>query len=185
MFPLVNEVRHGTKVANAIFDVGKGTKTAGKSLGLIDDTIDAGKAASKTSEKLDEIIDLGKAAERIDDIHDVAKAAKDSAEDATDVFKNTFEVPNVYDDKWDGWEDITPELMRNNSNSRTYKKNGVTVRFDKGTPNSTGFSGQDHYHILNPNATGKHDYYLDKFGNPVPKNSKASHILMQGKDKRK
>ena len=32
-------------------------------------------------------------------------------------------------------------------------------------------------HILNPNSTGKHDYYLDKYGNPVAKNSKASHIL--------
>ena len=29
----------------------------------------------------------------------------------------------------------------------------------------------------NPKATGKGDYYLDKYGNPVPKNSKNSHII--------
>ena len=42
---------------------------------------------------------------------------------------------------------------------------------------SGGYGGKDHYHVLNPNSTGKHDYYLDKDGNPVPKNSKASHII--------
>jgi hypothetical protein len=57
------------------------------------------------------------------------------------------------------------------------KKNGLTVRFDKGKKGNPGFGGKDHYHILNPNSTGKHDYYLDKYGNPVAKNSKASHIL--------
>lgn len=72
--------------------------------------------------------------------------------------------------------------MRNNSNSRTHKKNGITVRFDKGNPNLGGFFGKDHYHILNPNATAKHDYYLDAFGNPAPKNSKASHISIRRKD---
>ena len=55
-------------------------------------------------------------------------------------------------------------------------KDGLKVRYDKGDPSQGGYGGKDHYHVLNPNSTGKHDYYLDKDGNPVPKNSKASHI---------
>jgi len=43
--------------------------------------------------------------------------------------------------------------------------------------NAEGYRGKNHYHILNPNSTSKHDYYLDKYGNPVPKNSKQSHII--------
>jgi hypothetical protein len=54
---------------------------------------------------------------------------------------------------------------------------GLKVRFDKGVASTSGYGGKDHYHVLNPNSTGKHDYYLDKDGNPVPKNSKASHII--------
>ena len=140
--PFVNEVRHGAKVTDAIFDIGKGAKKASKTLGAIDDAYGAGK-----------------------------------------VIRGSFEKPNIVDvDNWDGWEDITPELMRKNSTSRTYRKNGTTVRFDKGNSNANGYLGKDHYHILNPNATGKHDYYLDEFGNPVPKNSKASHILIEKKE---
>jgi hypothetical protein len=69
--------------------------------------------------------------------------------------------------------------MRKNTNSREYEdpRTGIRVRFDPGKPGAPGFEGKDHYHIYNPNRTGKGDYYLDKNGNPVPKGSKASHIL--------
>lgn len=78
-----------------------------------------------------------------------------------------------------GWKNITPESMSKSTSSVVYKesKTGLTVRFDKGTRDANGYSGKDHYHVHNPNSTGKHDYYLDKNGNPVPKNSKASHII--------
>ncbi len=78
-----------------------------------------------------------------------------------------------------GWKEITPSGMHKNTSSRMFQDahTGLQVRYDKGTPGSAGFGGKDHYHVLNPNATGKQDYYLDINGNPVPKNSRASHII--------
>lgn len=77
-----------------------------------------------------------------------------------------------------GWKDTTPTSMSQNTSSKVYtNKDGLKVRYDKGDPSQSGYGGKDHYHVLNPNSTGKHDYYLDKDGNPVPKNSKASHII--------
>ena len=78
-----------------------------------------------------------------------------------------------------GWKETTPTAMKKNTSSRMFYDNdtGITVRFDKGSKDVGGYGGKDHYHVLNPNSTGKHDYYLDKYGNPVPKNSKASHII--------
>ena len=57
------------------------------------------------------------------------------------------------------------------------QKDNLSIRFDKGKKGAGGYGGKDHYHVLNPKSTGKHDYYLDKNGNPGPKNSKASHII--------
>jgi hypothetical protein len=50
------------------------------------------------------------------------------------------------------------------------------LRFDKGKEGKPGHEGKDHYHRENPDATGKGDAYLDKFGNPVPRGSDASHL---------
>lgn len=79
----------------------------------------------------------------------------------------------------DGWEETTPQGMKDNSNSRTFHdpETGADVRFDKGEEGADGFRGKDHYHVENPNSTGKKDRYLDKNGNPCAKGSKASHIL--------
>lgn len=78
-----------------------------------------------------------------------------------------------------GWKETTPPSMASKTSSRTFtdKNAGLNIRFDKGNKGAGGYGGKDHYHILNPNSTGKHDYYLDKNGNPVPKNSKKSHII--------
>lgn len=78
-----------------------------------------------------------------------------------------------------GWTNTTPSGMAKNTSSQMFNNNdnGIKIRFDKGKENVTGYGGKDHYHILNPDSTGKHDYYLDKNGNHVPKNSKASHII--------
>ena len=69
--------------------------------------------------------------------------------------------------------------MAKNTSSRTFtdEKTGLNVRFDKGNKGAGGFGGKDHYHVINPDSTGKHDYYLDQLGNPVLKNSKSSHII--------
>lgn len=77
-----------------------------------------------------------------------------------------------------GWKDTTPANMAQNTTSKVFtNKDGLRVRFDKGNSDAGGYGGKDHYHVFNPNSTGKSDYYLDKNGNPVPKNSKASHII--------
>jgi hypothetical protein len=77
-----------------------------------------------------------------------------------------------------GWQDVTHPLARANSNSIELLNpiTGFKVRFDKGIPGEYGFSGVDHYHVYNPKPTGKGDLYLDIDGNPVPRNSRASHI---------
>ena len=79
----------------------------------------------------------------------------------------------------DGWKETTPKSMKDNSSSRQFtdKESDLKIRFDKGKEGADGYKGKDHYHIHNPKSTGKGDYYLDKEGNPVPKNSKASHII--------
>ena len=78
-----------------------------------------------------------------------------------------------------GWQETTHPGMRDKSNSRDFfdPSTGITIRFDKGKPEAPGFRGKNHYHIENPNRTGKQDFYLDKDGNPVPKGSNASHII--------
>ena len=78
-----------------------------------------------------------------------------------------------------GWKDVTDPRMRANTKSREFldPATGQKVRFDPGKPGAPGFEGKDHYHVYNPNSTGKGDFYLDKGGNPVPKGSGPSHIL--------
>ncbi len=119
-----------------------------------------------------EVGDAGKALRIADKASDVTKVA-DSMADAGKKIK----LPKPSELKNSGWKDITPFEMKKNTTSRTYKKNDLTIRYDKGIKGADGYKGKDHYHILNPNSSGKHDYYLDAFGNPVAKNSKASHII--------
>ncbi len=77
-----------------------------------------------------------------------------------------------------GWEDISrPEQAALGHYTYREKSTGLRVRFDEAKPEKGGFSGKDHYHILNPDAHNSRDMYLDRFGNPVKKNSKASHII--------
>ena len=116
----------------------------------------------------------------VDEAGDLVKSAVKHGDEAIDSIKplrERIELPNPKDLKDCGWRDITSAQMKKNTTSRIYQKDGLTIRFDKGEKNASGYKGKDHYHILNPNSTGKHDYYLDKFGEPVPKNSKASHIV--------
>lgn len=80
-----------------------------------------------------------------------------------------------------GWEDVShPDQAKAGSFTYREKSSGLKNRLDKGVPGKNGFRGKNHYHILNPDATGNSNLYLDKFGNPVKKNSKQSHILPEG-----
>ena len=93
---------------------------------------------------------------------------------ASSLPSNPMELVN------NGWEDIShPDAA--NSGHYELKENatGLIIRFDKKVSGASGFRGKDHYHIHNPNATGNHNLYLDKNGNPVRKSSTSSHILPQ------
>ena len=77
-----------------------------------------------------------------------------------------------------GWKDIShPNQAAAGSHTYEDPSTSLRVRFDEAKPGGNGYAGKNHYHILNPDATGPKDLYLDKDGNPVAKNAKASHIL--------
>ena len=75
------------------------------------------------------------------------------------------------------WEEVTDPRSKGNSEVYRSNENGLIITFDPAQKGAPGFRGKDHYHIHNPNSTGKKDMYLDKDGNPVPKGSKASHVI--------
>lgn len=89
--------------------------------------------------------------------------------------------PSGEDLEEQGWENISHPAQAAHG-SQTYREpsTGLKIRFDKGKPNTAGFAGKNHYHILNPNASSNANLYLDENGNPVRKSSKASHILPKG-----
>ncbi len=70
----------------------------------------------------------------------------------------------------------SPNAYQNGDTFKTIK-DGIKIVYEDGALGERGFKGIDHYHIINPNATNNYDLYLDKYGNPIPKNSKQSHIL--------
>lgn len=83
-----------------------------------------------------------------------------------------------------GWKEVSHPAQAA-SGHHTYQEpsTGLRIRYDDPTAGAEGFAGKAHFHLLNPNATSSRDMYLDKNGNPVKKNSKASHILPKGEDK--
>ena len=135
--------------------------------------------AKKFAKNGDEIIDATKVADKVDDVYDATKTAG-KVDDIQEINKllNMDKLPKDSSELAGlGWKEITPEGMRTHTTSKMYEKDGMKIVFDEATPNAEGFGGKNHYHVLNPNSTSKHDYYLDRNGNPVPKNSKQSHII--------
>lgn len=76
----------------------------------------------------------------------------------------------------ENWENVTDPRNKNRENY-CHKENGLLISFDPGQKGKPGFRGKDHYHIHNPDTSDKKNPYLDKYGNPVPRGSKASHII--------
>ena len=77
-----------------------------------------------------------------------------------------------------GWEDIShPKAAASGHYELKEISTGLRIRFDEKVLGASGFKGKAHYHIHNPNASGNHNLYLDKEGNPVRKSSTSSHIL--------
>lgn len=80
-----------------------------------------------------------------------------------------------------GWADIThPEDKAAGHLELKEEKTGLVIRFDKGKPGANRYEGKNHYHIKNPNATGKKNLYLDEDGNPIRKGAPKSHIMPKG-----
>ena len=76
-----------------------------------------------------------------------------------------------------GWVETShPDAVREGHRQFTDPVSGLSVNFDKGKLETTGHKGRDHYHVKNPNVTGKFDCYLDANGNPCAKGSEESHI---------
>lgn len=77
------------------------------------------------------------------------------------------------------FEDITHPKQRENSGKLTFKnkETGLEIEFHPKQIGKNGWKGIDHYHIKNPNSTGKNDYYLNRDGKPCPRGSKGSHLL--------
>ena len=88
-------------------------------------------------------------------------------------------LPSNPDDllKRPGWQEVThPEAGKQGHRTFENKETGEKLRHDKGKPWAAGHKAHDHYHRPNPNATGRHDEYLDGQGNPVRDQSDSSHI---------
>jgi hypothetical protein len=76
-----------------------------------------------------------------------------------------------------GWMESThPEAGKKGHRTFENKHTGEKLRHDQGKPWETGHKAHDHYHRPNPNATGKHDEYLDGQGKPTSDQSDPSHI---------
>ena len=71
---------------------------------------------------------------------------------------------------------IDPEAKEKGHRTFENTETGEVLRHDKGKPWETGHEAHDHYHRLNPNATGRGDQYLDGQGNPTRYRSDASHL---------
>ncbi len=80
--------------------------------------------------------------------------------------------PNFLNNKW---KETTHPLKMENTEDKEFT-NIITNEVIEYHPNNSQGKYQPHWHRKNPLSTNKHDYYLDKDGNPVRKNSKESHI---------
>jgi hypothetical protein len=74
-----------------------------------------------------------------------------------------------------GWEETTSPMS---PSRRTFvdPKTRLKVEFDPGRSGESGWRGKDHWHLNNPNATNRHNQYLDANGNPCGRGSKDSHL---------
>ena len=139
--------------------------------------------AADTAKDVDNITDAVRITESADDIYDLTTASDKAykAYGASEFAKLMAELSESPERLIkNGWEDVTDiRSVKNNPKLRHYKKGIFEIKFEKGVPGANGFKGIDHYHIRNPNSTGNHDYYLDELGNPVPRKSKRSHIVIK------
>ncbi len=75
-------------------------------------------------------------------------------------------------------KDITNSKKRELTKYRNFldKDKNLEIEYHPAKQGEKGWRSKSHYHVKNPNSSGKHDYYLDKDGNPCPKGSDRSHL---------
>lgn len=73
------------------------------------------------------------------------------------------------------WKETTHPLKMENTKDKEFT-NIITNEVIEYHPYNSQGKYQPHWHRKNPLSINRHDYYLDKDGNPVRKNSKESHI---------
>ncbi len=75
------------------------------------------------------------------------------------------------------WQETSHPKEKENGRRKFKDVNtGRELEFDEGTKGAPGHRGHDHFHKPNPNATGRHDKYLDAWNNPTPDGSEESHL---------
>ena len=79
------------------------------------------------------------------------------------------------DDLNEDWEETTHPQKKRRTIDRDFTNKRTKVKIEYHPKNKNG-EDEPHWHRKNPNSTNKHNYYLDKYGNIVEKNSKKSHI---------
>ena len=77
------------------------------------------------------------------------------------------------------WEEVTKPGIPGLTRTFRHRKYRLLINFDKGNPSAPQKADKyrDHWHRLNPNKTGKQNYYLDSQGKPAGKGTKPSHIF--------
>ncbi len=79
-----------------------------------------------------EVADVAKLVKMADNVADAAKIANK----ATDIGKPVIKMPKLPKSpsklKSSGWKETTPTAMKKNTTSKTFKKDGLTIRFDQG-----------------------------------------------------
>jgi len=104
----------------------------------------------------------------------VLNISKNIPDDETIDWTNPPCSPN---DLGKNWKDITHPRKQLKTPDKTFQNIHTNEIIEFHPHNSKG-QKQPHCHRKNPNASSRHDYYLDKNGQPVRKNSKPSHIYI-------
>lgn len=84
-----------------------------------------------------------------------------------------------------GWKEI-PNYKDKTGIHQEYwdPSTGQKVKFHMAQPDKEGFRKTDHYHWENPASQNDFDVFLNKYGGPVNKGNKHSHILSASKEKK-
>ena len=97
-----------------------------------------------------------------------------------DILELIKKLPPLPTPEWlKDWQEFVIEEAIGHTAAREFYHilTKLRVRFDPAKEGASGFEGKNHWHIRNPETSGKKDRYLDSNGNPVKKGADESHII--------